>query len=65
MAGGRRTPAFIQGLLNNFHWYDKDEVIILNIPDNYRGLYMFRIYHQPSGLKEGLDLIRKEPYTGK
>ena len=53
------------GLLNDFRWYDKEEVIILNIPDNYHGLYMFRIYGEPSGLKEGLELIRKKPYAGE
>jgi len=52
-------------LLNDFRWYDKDEVVILNIPDNYRGLYMFRIYNEPSGFKEGLELIRKKPFNGK
>jgi hypothetical protein len=52
-------------LLNDFRWYDKDEVIVLNIPDNYRGLYMFRIYNEPSGLKEGLEFIRKKPFNGE
>ncbi|MBA3648029.1 MAG: hypothetical protein H0W62_05675 [Chitinophagales bacterium] len=52
-------------LLNDFRWYDKAEVIVLNIPDNYRGLYMYRIYNEPSALKEGLELIRKKPFKGK
>ncbi|MEO6168523.1 MAG: hypothetical protein ABIO46_13340 [Chitinophagales bacterium] len=53
-----------KSLLNDFRWYDKEEVVVLNIPDNYRGLYMFRIYNEPSGLKEGLALIRKKPFMG-
>ncbi len=51
-------------LLNDFRWYDRDQVIVLNIPDNYHGLYMYRIYRDPSSLKEGLELIRRKPFAG-
>ncbi len=52
-------------LLDDFRWYEKDEVVILNIPDNYQGLYMYRIYNEPSGFKEALALIRKKPFNGQ
>ncbi len=39
--------------------------MILNIPDNYQGLYMYRIYNEPSGFKEALALIRKKPFNGQ
>ena len=51
-------------LLNDFRWYDRDQVMVLNIPDNYHGLYMYRIYRDPSALKEGLELIRRKPFAG-
>ncbi len=51
-------------LLQDFRWYGRDQVIVLNIPDNYQGLYLYRIYNDPSALKEGLELIRGNPYTG-
>ncbi|HUM47337.1 MAG TPA: hypothetical protein PLD84_10430, partial [Chitinophagales bacterium] len=54
-----------KSLLDDFRWYDKEEVVILNLPDNYHGLYMFRIYNQPSGLKEALAFIHKKQFTGE
>lgn len=53
------------GLIKDFRWYDKKEVIILNIPDSYHGIWMFRIINAPTGFAECLDLIRHESYTGK
>ncbi len=53
------------GLIKDFRWYDKKEVIILNIPDSYNGVWMFRIINAPTGFSECLDLIRHQPYTGK
>lgn len=53
------------GLIKDFRWYDKKEVIILNIPDSYNGVWMFRIINDPTGFAECLDMIGRKPYTGK
>lgn len=53
------------GLINDFRWYDKKEVIILNIPDSYNGVWMFRIINEPTGFAECLEMIRYKPYNGK
>lgn len=52
-------------LLEDFRWYDRDTVIILNIPDNCEGAYVYRIIDSPSGFQEALGLIRRKPYTGR
>ncbi len=51
-------------LVNRFDWYDRDEVIILGSPDNYHGVYMFRIIGKDSGFNEALELRRKKPFKG-
>jgi hypothetical protein len=51
-------------LVNNFHWYDKDQVIILGVADNLNGAKMFGIYNQPSGFAQALKYYRRKPFTG-
>ncbi|MEO5673567.1 MAG: hypothetical protein ABIQ74_02875 [Chitinophagales bacterium] len=60
----RDSARIYYSLLDDFRWYDRDQVIVLNIADNYHGLLMYRIYREPSALKEGLALIRHKEYKG-
>jgi hypothetical protein len=54
------------GLLEDFFgWYDRCEVIVLNIPDNYAGAYMFRIVKQDSGLPDYLKYSFRKEFKGK
>lgn len=53
------------GLLHDFRWYDRDEVIILNIPDSYQGAYSFRIIDQDSGLADYLRYSIGKEYKGR
>lgn len=52
-------------LVRDFRWYDRDEVIILCSPDNYQGVFMFRIIGQLNGFNEALELRRHKPFAGK
>ena len=53
-------------LMEDFRWYDKDEVYILADADNYKGIYMFRMYeHEYAGFEEALELIRQKKYNGE
>jgi len=52
------------GLVEDFRWYDRDEVIILASPDNYLGVFMFRIIGQINGFNEALELRRGKPFKG-
>jgi len=51
-------------LLDTFTWYDKDEVYLLNVPDNYRGTFMLRNIGGDSALEEVLQLLEGKT-TGK
>jgi hypothetical protein len=39
----------------DFHWHDADEILILNAPDNYSGMPMYRIWNENSGIKEAVE----------
>jgi len=47
-------------LLEDFRWQDAENVIILNVPDNYNGLYSFRIIGRKSGFKDALRTIGQQ-----
>lgn len=49
-------------LLNDFRWYDKDNVYILNLPDNLEGSLLFRDYAGNHALKDALHYIWKKPF---
>ncbi|MBX2891777.1 MAG: hypothetical protein KF734_12655 [Saprospiraceae bacterium] len=53
------------GLVQDFRWYDRDEVIILASPDNMKGIWLMRIIGQDNGFNEALGLRRREPFKGK
>lgn len=52
-------------LLDDYRWQDTENVIILNVPDNYKGAYLFRIIGRKSGLKDALEYIHQTPVKGK
>lgn len=51
-------------LVQDFRWYDHDEVIILASPDNYHGVFMLRIIGQPNGFNEALEMRRGRAFAG-
>lgn len=51
--------------MDDFRWYDKDEVVILNVPDNFAGIYMFRVFREDSGFGETLEALTNKKYEGK
>lgn len=54
-----------RNLVANFRWYDKSEVIVLAVPDNYHGVYMCRIIGAESGFAEALELLGGKKYKGR
>lgn len=53
-------------LINKFNWYKKDEVYLLNIPDNYNGVLLFRdMSGKERAFHDALRYIRRKPYEGK
>jgi hypothetical protein len=54
-----------RSLVHDFHQYDRDQILLLAIPDNYHGVYMFRMIGGESGFKEALELYTNKPFKGK
>lgn len=54
-----------QSLLADYRWQEAENVVILNIPDNYNGVYLFRIIGRGSGLKDALTTIKQQKISGK
>ncbi|MBK7870654.1 MAG: hypothetical protein IPJ74_08215 [Saprospiraceae bacterium] len=53
-------------LLNSFQWHNQDTAYILNIPDNYNGVLMFRdLSGKDRAFEDALQYIRRKPYHGK
>ena len=54
------------GLLNSFDNYEKEEVYLLNLPDNLKGAPIFRDFSgQSKAFADALKYIRQEAYEGK
>ncbi|MCC6460638.1 MAG: hypothetical protein IT260_09235 [Saprospiraceae bacterium] len=60
-----KSEQLYDDLVQDFHWYDRDEVLILASPDNYMGVFMFRIIGQDNGFNEALELRRGQKYQGR
>jgi hypothetical protein len=52
------------GLIADFRWFDKKEVVILASPDNLRGVPVARIIGEPSGIKEAIWQRRRQRSEG-
>ena len=46
-------------LIHDYRWWDTDEVLSLNTPDNFEGMYLFRIWGEDSGIPETLAAFRR------
>ncbi len=53
-----------ESLIEDFRWYDRDEIINLALPDNYNGLLIYSVIDEPSGFKEVLEYNRRQKFEG-
>ncbi len=53
-----------RSLIQDFHHYDKENVLLLAIPDNFQGVYMYRMIGGESAFKEALELHTNKPFKG-
>ena len=60
----KRSTQIYKAYLENFDSYQKKNVYLLGVPDNYKGIWMMRIYGPESGFKEALMYRLKKPYNG-
>jgi len=54
-----------QSLITSFKWYDAEKIYLLNIPDNFRGTYMFRSFSPDNSFAETLAIRGNEDIEGK
>jgi hypothetical protein len=52
-------------LVQDFEWWDADEVLILNLPDNFHGVPMFRMLKSNTAFAESLEAFRRRKVTTK
>jgi hypothetical protein len=52
-------------LTESFHWWEAEEVLVLNAPDNYQGIPLFRVYENDSGIREAAEVYNKRPVKAK
>ena len=57
-----QSGAVMQSLLNDFRWYDKENVYILASPDNFKGVLMMKS-HDKSMLDDHLFVFNNAPPT--
>lgn len=63
-----KTAAEItQGLIDSYEWSDEPNVKLLALPDNYRGVYVFRDLNdgEAETFREALDLFKGREHLGK
>ncbi|NUQ25090.1 MAG: hypothetical protein HUU34_14175 [Saprospiraceae bacterium] len=62
-----RTGTWLhQSLLADFRWFDRPEVYVLNLPDNYQGAPLFRDFNEGKhALTDALRYVQRKPYEGK
>ncbi|MEI6410949.1 MAG: hypothetical protein WCR52_16300 [Bacteroidota bacterium] len=52
-------------LLDEFKWYDNKEIVVMSMADDYRGIWMFRIYSKESALADALNMVKGRRPSGK
>ena len=52
-------------MLESFPEVSADNVFLLNVPDNFKGTFMFRSIGREAALDECLDMIMDRPVSGK
>jgi len=61
----KQSTLVFKDLIEDFRWYDNQNIVILNIPDNYNGIYLFRIIGRGSGFKDSVESLYNRPIKGK
>ncbi len=61
----KESTTVFYSLLEDYRWQDAENVVILNVPDNYQGAYMFRIIGRKSGFQDALTTIHQQKIKGK
>lgn len=61
----RTSQTLFDSLMKDFRWHDASKVVLLNVPDNYKGIYLFRIIGIGSGFKDALQYVHGDEVKGQ
>ena len=61
----KTSTTVFYSLLDDYRWHEAENVIILNVPDNYNGAYMFRIIGDGSGFADALQTVHNQLVIGQ
>ena len=61
----KTSNEIFQGLMEDFRWQTAPKVVLLNVPDNYQGIYLFRIIGEGSGFKDALQYVHGDEVVGE
>lgn len=60
----RKSTIAFDSLIEDFRWYDRDKVVMMNLPDNFNGVLIFSTIDEPSGFVEALEYNRRKKFEG-
>lgn len=60
----KTSTSIFCSLMEDFRWYDAPKVLLLNVPENYKGMYLFRIIGEGSGFEDALEHIHAKEFSG-
>ena len=60
-----KSEKIFTNLVVQYNWWEADEVYVLNAPDNYEGMPMFRIWGEDSGVKEAVEIHHRRKLNAR
>jgi hypothetical protein len=54
-----------QHLVENYHWWTGENILFLNVPDDIKGMYIFRSEKNISGLAESVVIEKQRPIKAR
>ena len=60
-----KSEKIVSNMSKTFHSWEATEIYVLNAPDNYNGVPMFRVTNDTSGVVEAAEVYQKRKFNGK
>lgn len=61
----QQSEKIVSNISKSFNYWETEEVYILNAPDNYSGIPMFRMNNDTSGVVEAAEVYQKRKFKGR
>lgn len=60
----KKSNIVFESLTEDFRWFDREAVIMLNPPDNFSGMLIYSVINEPSGFVEVLEYNKGKAFDG-